>query len=524
MIRIGKTVTLFLCFWCMCHISHAASYINPLEYGIKESGSAIESYNILLKCHQEAIRLNKDICYKGIDSIEIEIPKGAKGIPLARNTDFGNTKIIVLNRIKNISLFYLKGNVYDIQVSSSNIDKGVFKDYPSLRSGSNILIISDDSLWVKQRKGYNYGATRRDILLLKDGIAQNRTIKEYNNTYSLPQCQYFPATSNKTVIKNIVLVRNKESTQKTFLFDLEFLNDIEISNIIIKTPTDNTLYGDAVIQIHNCVNVLLDNIKIYETYFQMDKFGYGVSMGNVYNLKVNRMYARAKWGVFGTNSINETTLTNCDINRFDIHCYGRNVTARKCNFVNLQNSFSSIYGVLLFDKCTFHSFTPVEMKSSYNAYTPYDIIWNHCDFYLDRNNNRLLSLSNLEAAHNPRNELNRKCLPNIVIYKCNVYLDSKVNKWNIVDLGKVRYKSPLNYISRIYINGLVIHENENSSSFDVFSEDVATTNKVSVIGKKVFVNNNRKKTKYRSLDDIVCGRNMEITINGKKYLNQENKN
>ena len=93
MIRIAKSILAILLFWGGCQNSRAAAYINPLEYGIRESKSAIDNYNILLKCHQDAIRLNKDICYKGIDSIELEIPIGAKGIPLAQNTDFGNTKV-----------------------------------------------------------------------------------------------------------------------------------------------------------------------------------------------------------------------------------------------------------------------------------------------------------------------------------------------------------------------------------------------------------------------------------------------
>lgn len=516
MIRIAKSILAILLFWGGCQNSRAAAYINPLEYGIRESKSAIDNYNILLKCHQDAIRLNKDICYKGIDSIELEIPIGAKGIPLAQNTDFGNTKLIVLNRTKNISLFYLKGDIFNIKVSGSDIDKGDFTNYPLLRRGKKVLVISDDSLWVQKRNGYDYGAIRRDILLLKGGVSQNRTIKEYDNPYSSPKCLFFYANDHKTIIKNIILERRKESTQKTFLIDLEYINDIELSNVIIKTPSNSTLFGDAVIQIHNCINVLLDNIKIFETYSQADKFGYGVSIGNVYNLKVNRMYARAKWGVFGTNSLSETTLTNCDINRFDIHCYGRNVTARNCNFVNLQNSFSSIYGVLLFDRCTFRDFIPVDMKSSYNAYTSYDIIWRHCDFYLNSNNNRLLSLSNLEETQNPRNELSRKCLPNIEIYKCNIYLDSTVSKWRIVDLGRVRYKLPLDYVSKININRLVVFENESHSSFDVFSDAVYTTNKVNVIGKKVFVNKNRRRTKYIIDNTIFCGKNMDITINGIK--------
>ena len=511
--RIGKSFTLFLFIWCSCQTTQASVYINPSEYGIKESKSAIDNYNILLKCHQDAVRLDKKICYEGIDSIEIEIPKGAKGIPLVRYTDFGNTKFIVLNKTKDISLFFLKGEVFDVQVSSSDIDNGNFKDYPVLRKGSNVLVISDDSLWVKQRKGYNYGATRRDILLLKGGVSQNRTIKEYDNPYSSPKCQYFPVCNNKTIIKNITLDRRDGSTHKTFLFELEYLNDIELSKVIINTPTDNTLFGDAAIQIHNCVDVVLNDITINDTYSQLDKYGYGVSIGNVFNLKVNRMHARAKWGIFGTNCINKTLLTNCDINRFDIHFYGRNVTARKCNFVNLQNAFSSFYGLLLFEKCIFHEFTPVEMKSSYNAYTPYDIVWRHCDFFLDSNNNRLLSLSNLEAAHNPRNELSRKCLPNINIYKCNIYLDPKVTKWMIVDLGKVRYMSSLDYLSNIIINGLVVYNNESKSSFDIFSGDVSTSNRVSVIGRNVYVKEKNRKIRYK-MDNTVCGKNIDIKING----------
>ena len=73
--------------------------------------------------------------------------------------------------------------------------------------------------------------------------------------------------------------------------------------------------------------------------------------------------------MFGNNNINTALIENSEINRFDIHCYGRDISFKDVVFVNLYNQFSSTFGTIRFDRCTFRHFTPVLYEASYNSYT-----------------------------------------------------------------------------------------------------------------------------------------------------------
>ena len=224
------------------------------------------------------------------------------------------------------------------------------------------------------------------------------------------------------------------------------------------------------------------DVKVDGTYSQTNHFGYGINLDNVALFTGERLYARARWGVFGSNNVNGAVLRNCDINRFDIHCYGKDVYCYNCRFSDMYNQFSSVYGDVFFEKCSFTNFIPVLIESSYNAYTPFDLTFKNCTFNLTANRNYLVTLSGLEEAHNSRPELSRKALPNITIKNCTVNLADDVNKWYIVNTGYVWYKEPLDYINRIDINDLRINGTVN---YKLFSSKIKTTEPLNMVMKGV---------------------------------------
>ena len=69
------------------------------------------------------------------------------------------------------------------------------------------------------------------------------------------------------------------------------------------------------------------------------KSGYAFSLNNVANFRAEKVVAKAPWGVFGGNNVNNTVLVDCEINRYDIHCYGKNVRADRCKFSDLYNQY-----------------------------------------------------------------------------------------------------------------------------------------------------------------------------------------
>ena len=455
--------------------------VSPMDYGLAEAATGIERYKALEKCHKDAVAKNAAISYAGIKKLDIEIPAKPKSIPLPNEVDFAGVQINVLNTQKDISLFARTENPSPIEVSKEAIDRGRFLNIPTLRNGRFLLVIEDENLWVENRKGYDYGATRRDVLVVENGVAKNDVTYPYNNEYSSPKSSVVPTGKPKTY-KNLKFFRDAKSTKKTYLFSINYSYDVTISNVEITTPQDNDLYGDAAIRINNSAKVCLKNIRVNGTYSQDRKYGYGFNLNNVALLTCERLYARSRWGIFGTNNVNGAVLRNCDINRFDIHCYGRDIRCYNCLFSDMYNQLSSVFGEVYFEKCIFSNFKPLLNGSSYNAYTPFDLTFKSCTFNLTVKKNSLVYLTMLEETHNPRPELSRKALPNIAIINCTVNLAADVKKWYIFNTGKVTYKETLDYIDKIEINGLRINGNVD---YMLFTTDIKITSPLDIVKKRV---------------------------------------
>lgn len=65
-------------FWLSIGFVADGKTYNPLKYGLREANNAEERYWILYRTHEEALRNNGSVNYAGIDTIEIDIPKGAR--------------------------------------------------------------------------------------------------------------------------------------------------------------------------------------------------------------------------------------------------------------------------------------------------------------------------------------------------------------------------------------------------------------------------------------------------------------
>lgn len=393
--------------------------ISPFDRGFKEATTGIERYLILQKTHAEAEMKGINVDYSKMPTIiDIEIPMNAKPIILTKENDFKGITIEVKNNQKDLFLFTRNEQLSPIDIPKQIIDSGNFQNIKKIKKNKCILVIHDENLW-SERKGYNYHAYRKDILLTNKGKSKNKVIKPYNNENSSPKCFYRIIDDERTVIKNLTIKRTSDSSHKTYALQLSNLNDILIEQLHIETPT-NHLYGDAAIAIYNCTNLLMKDVVINGTYSQSNKYGYGINMDNVYHATFKNLNATGNWGVFGNNNISEVRLEKCDINRFDIHCYGKNVFCENTTFSNLYNQFSAFYGVLTFDKCHFKNFIPILLESSYNAYTKFSLIMKNCNWDVDINHNYLINAGRLGDSPNKRIELSKKYLPSITIQKLNI--------------------------------------------------------------------------------------------------------
>lgn len=413
-------------------LNMSARDISPLDYGLERAETDVERFEVLMQTHVAAKAFGCGVTYSGIDRIVIEIPSGANSIPLSWHTDFAGVMIEVRNTQKTLTLFTLENSLQEINVSKYNLETGCFSSLEELREGVKLLVITDETPWVKQRHGYNYGATRQDVVLLCNGEGQNTTVSPYSNSVSMPNCSYCDVTGQAILIENLHFVRSEDSSFITHLLRLRNLNDVTLRNIIVETPEKTGLFGDVILGVSNCTNVLMEDVTINGTYSTVSKFGYGIQLNNVWNSRFRRLKADGKWGIFGNNNVNYAVIEDSDINRFDIHCYGRDIYCYRTVFRKAYNQFSSLYGELVFEDCLFDDFLPVLFEESYSAYSPFDLILRDCVIKVKASKPFLVYAGKLgPQIEGIREELSGVSWPNLALRNVKVLLPKGVKDWTL---------------------------------------------------------------------------------------------
>lgn len=448
---------------------------SPYSFGLAEATSDIDRYDVLYRTHTAALKDSVGVDYTGIDSLKIEVPTNARPIPLTPYTDFSGLVLTVRNTYKTLFLFELVGTASPIDVEKDLLGGNDFTSVETLAEGTKLLLIEDENLWVERRAGRDYGATRKDVLFLRNGRAKNTPVASYLTASSSPKCYVCSVTDTVQYIRNLTFVRDTGSTYKTKLLKIQYQNNVLLENIAIHTPS-STMTADAAIQIHDCANITMKDVTIKGTYSRKDYYGYGIEMNNVWNSQFIRLNAQANWGIFGTNNLNKVSLKDCDINRFDVHCYGKDITLTNCKFSKLYNQFSSIYGTVKFDGCRFKDFVPALFEPSYNAYTGFELVFQNCVFDVTRTHNYLISAGYLDDRMNSRPELNLKCWPNVVIRNMTVNVPDNVEKVYLFNVkSPVSTKYSVRHIAQVKIDGLDFHYSGSGHAADFILSNLKVT-------------------------------------------------
>lgn len=410
-----------------------------------------ELYEVLRKWHVEADRQDASLVYPHGLLFEINIPKGANSLPLPQETDFNDCHFVVDNTaMDNFFLFTMKNKNKEKRIVAScrQISSGQFYALSELSSGLILMRIKDKNRWTHRApEEGDYDIFRQDVLLLKNGQAINRTIFPYWESTSNPECYYCVVDDEQKILSNLVFTRSKNSTMRTFLLKVTMQNNVLIKNVKVVTPfvshdSDNQLYWkDYCFQVSNCTNVTFEDVCVRGTYSAEKKYGYAVNLENVWNSNFIRFDAEAHWGAFGNNNINNISLLDCHINRFDLHSYGSDVTCLRCTFSNqidethpgqeyslsnVLNAFGSMFGKLLFIDCHFVQARPVYLRANYMAYTGFDVVFEDCVFDINPQFSYFVMAGNLDEPDAFRPELRGKKWPNVEMNNCIVNLPEQI--------------------------------------------------------------------------------------------------
>lgn len=430
-IRLFITIQFFILSNNCIFASHVFS---PIEYGLYEAKTGKDRFWVLYNTHIAALESNSEVSYKGIKSIDIEIPENAKSIPLTDITDFGGATIIVTNNSRDIFLFEKKETPQIVNVKPKEIDTGDFSTNPQLMKGLYLLSITDKKMWVNNRQGYNYGHVRKDLLYIVNGHSINAPISRYDNMESEHEASIVKCSSSNKEIKNVIFFRAINNRHQVYFLNLTYQNNVHIKGVKLHTPI-NKSNADRIISVSDSYNIRFSDILVDNTYSQIDLYGYGICLNNVSSVYFSKLEGNAAWGIFGNNNVNEVHLSDCDINRFDIHCYGKDIFATNCKFRNLYNQFSSIYGTISYRNCEFYNFTPVLFERSYNAYTKFNLIIRNCTIQACKDKNYLISAGDLNGGFTgQRQELNKQEFPNIDIDGLLIKMPNNLDKYYLYKL------------------------------------------------------------------------------------------
>lgn len=438
----------------------AASYVTVTKAELASARSDEARWRLLYDKHAAARKQGVTVRYPRKFTINISIPKGAASMILDSNQDFNGCTFNVKNNTTDyFFLFSIEqgGKEVPLEIPKRVIESGNFSSVKALSSGLKILKITDRNEWVARREGYKYGVTRKDILLLRNGIAVNKPVASYSTASSDPVCTFRNVSDEILTVKNIKFRRAYPSTARTYLLRVLNQNNVFVSNVSIYTNPNETKNADQCIYCQDCTNLRFDDVDIDGTYSGKSDYGYGISLDNVWNVTFNRLTAKAKWGVFGNNNVSLMTLNKCKINRFDCHCYGANFYCNSCDFFDMYNQVSSVYGEIRFSRCTFTNFRPLLFEYSYNAYTGFELYFTDCTFNADASHNYIIDAGMLENVINKRPELSKKCWPNVHIKNMKINTTADVKSVYLFKIrGEKQYTQPLGYMSSIDIESLTM--------------------------------------------------------------------
>ena len=431
--------------------------VSPFDFGLLKAVDGEETYRVLYNTHVAALERGMTVDYTGIDTLRLDIPQDFKSIPLGRNTDFKGLVIYVNNHSRHCTLFSLTQPATQFEMDKMIVDGLDYRQVSELAEGWKLLVLKDKTPWT-ERRGFGYMAYRSDLVVVHDGIGQNSPVMPWNTEATQINASYCNIDTAQKVFRNLTMHRVKGCTFRTNLIAVSGQYNVLVEHVRVTTPKSKMI-ADGIFSISNSANITLRDIKVEGTYSgkgRPDKYGYAFSLNNLYDSHFEYINAWGNWGVFGSNNLNRTTLYECVVDRFDIHCYGRDATLINCTLSGRQTLYTSFYGKAEFDNCYFKDYVPVRVRSSYNAYTPFDIEIHNCTFELTPKHHYIVRINLLDTADNPRPELKEKCWPNLLVDGMTVIVPWTVGKLyaydpcdNLKDLER-----EIGYIDRVELRNI----------------------------------------------------------------------
>nr|DAG93486.1 MAG TPA: hypothetical protein [Crassvirales sp.] len=404
--------------------------LSPLNYGMNPLDYNT-TYSYLYLTHSMANKVGMKVDYSGIHRINIDIPSTFTSIPLGNDTDFSGCEFHITNNTGKVYLFERGTQRPRIDLTFDvSLLKGLdYTSVPQLLRGKFILVVQDAKIWSKRQ--LSVGDTdiyRYDVISIQDGYARNYPIQPYDTPDSQPV--YYAVNVDED--KNPTICNGKfyreGSTKLTNLFDIEKVDNMTVKDIYIYTDkyvAPDDIAADSTFYITRVTNFTMERVYQMNTYSKAasaSTHGYFLMLLYGFNTKLINVNAYDNdWGVIGSRYLNTVFVDKCNINRFDIHVYGRDVIIRDSIFSDRFCQFGCVYGDVVFDGCTFNECSsPFLYEQTYNYFVPVNIYFKNCTLNKTSNFVRIIN-PHMNIAP-VRQEQAKKYLPNIFVDGVNINL------------------------------------------------------------------------------------------------------
>lgn len=231
---------------------------------------------------------------------------------------------------------------------------------------------------------------------------------------------------------------------------------------------------DSCFMIADSAKIYMERIKIHNTYSKEADYGYGFVLDNVWDSCFRYLEAhQAVKGVFSTFNTNCIQVSDSELNRIDVHCYGKDVTCVNCFFHNdtpntnhIINRFSSLFGTLTYRNCRFDNFIPVRQDTYYDALTAFDVVMEDCTMNITTGRCKICDILRIyHERHMTRSELMERCLPNLKISNLRVNINEAVHYIDFYHIGVIEDSS----------DNCFGHMDEFSADINIFGVDTSHT-------------------------------------------------
>jgi len=402
-------------------------------------------------------------------------PVGEDATPIIapRMIDGNGWTIRVRNNVEwtNPWLFYIRKNNADrfmnMHITPEQIDEGRYPGLNELSPDKWLLIICDSTEWVyRTDENDNSSKYRSDAILVENGLSNDLPIASYNNAETALSYYAFKQNGGAVGLKNLSFVRDTLSSKKIGLVTIRGYDNVQFENILVKfnnnhsynpTPHTTAITGDAVFYISECNHVKLNDVKVLGTYSTETQSGYAFSLNTVSNITFNHVQAEGEWGVMCGYNLNNILITESKLNRFDIHCYGKNaqiINTEFSNSISANHNFNrvgSFFGQLNFKNCLFNNFVPIRFDPSFHIYTGFDLILNGC--IINNHTGVIVEAVQMDTIQTLlRPSLQELCWPNVHIRNL-LFENLSRDTLNIFHLYSSRYiNTPISYVKHVSVN------------------------------------------------------------------------